>query len=235
MAIPMMLYWGQLAVLVLLATAVALLFWHFPHPSPLIRPLLAPRKRWPEGQIRHALETGRFPLGYLAYFYRDPPRHPDADQGMLAPADGLLLSADVRAGIRYVVIALSFWDMHVQRSPVAGRVVAVQPCGDDYVDWEGWNFAFLRDKHCPVQKRIVIDTAAGTFAVRLVTSLAARRIEVWVKQGDRIGRGQRIGKILLGSTVVLEVPESYVVAVPTGARVWAGQTVVIDTADHQAW
>jgi phosphatidylserine decarboxylase len=118
--------------------------------------------------------------------------------------------------------------MHVQRSPVAGAVLSVASHGDDFMDGEGREFAFLREKSCPVQKRVVVATAAGQIAVRLITSVAARRIETWVREGEEIARGQRIGRILLGSTVVLELPASVNLLVRTGDRVWAGQTVVAE-------
>ena len=148
--------------------------------------------------------------------------------GILAPADGLITSADERDGTRYLVIALSFWDMHVQRSPLAGRVVSVTARGQDFMDGEGREFAFLLEKSCPVQKRLVIETHAGRLAVRLVTSLAARRIETWVHEGDEISRGQRIGRILLGSTVVVELPAAVELRVKVGERVRAGETVVAE-------
>lgn len=224
-----MVLWIQLGVIVLLAAALLLWLRNFPYPSPLLRSFLPARKRWPESQIREWLKTGGFHNGYVSYFYRDPERNPPAGTGLLAPADGLVTSADVRDGVRYVVIALSYWDIHVQRSPLDGRVVAVESSGDTHTDGEGREFAFLRAKRCPVQQRIVIDTGMGRLAVRLITSLSARRIEAWVKTGDTITRGQRIGRILLGSTVVLEVPTHCKVNVATGARVWAGQTVIIES------
>lgn len=147
---------------------------------------------------------------------------------MLAPADGLITSADVHDGIRYLVIALSFWDMHVQRSPLAGRVVSVTAHGETFMDGEGREFAFLREKTCPVQKRLVMATQSGLVAVRLITSLAARRIETWVNEGEEIGRGQRIGRILLGSTVVLELPAAIGLHVKVGDRVRAGETLVAE-------
>jgi phosphatidylserine decarboxylase len=64
--------------------------------------------------------------------------------------------------------------------------------------------------------------------VRLITSLAARRIETWVREGEQIERGQRIGRILLGSTVVLELPPAVSLLVRTGDRVWAGETAVAE-------
>ena len=218
----------QALVLVALFAALAAWWVYFPNPSPLVRRWLPPRKRWLEKQIRGWLKSGRFQRAFLRHFYSDPERLAAPGNSVLAPADGLVTSADVRDGVRYLVIALSFWDMHVQRSPVAGRVVRVESQGDDFMDGEGREFAFLRAKACPVQKRLVIATDCGQVAVRLITSVAARRIETWVQEKDQIERGQRIGRILLGSTVVLELPVVTKLLVHTGDRVWAGQTAVAD-------
>lgn len=216
----------QIVALSLLLTACGFWWRYFPYPSPLVRRWLPPRKRWPELQIRDWLAGAPFQNSFLRYFYRDPERTPAQEGGLLAPADGIITGIDVKDGIRYLVIALSFWDMHVQRSPFAGRVVAVESSGDGFMDGEGQEFAFLREKRCPVQKRVIIKTEAGTLAVRLITSLAARRVETWVDAGATVARGQRIGRILLGSTVVLELSPRMPLSVQVGDRVWAGQTVV---------
>lgn len=218
----------QFLILVLLVAALAAWGFFFPYPSPLVRRWLPPRKRWPEAQIRQWLKDGRYHRAFLGHFYSDPERVAPPGETLIAPADGLVTSAEVCDGVRYLVIALSFWDMHVQRSPVAGRVVAVESHGDGFMDGEGREFAFLREKTCPVQKRIVIETHAATVAVRLITSLAARRIEAWVGEGEKIERGQRIGRILLGSTVVLELPSATKLLVNEGDRVWAGVTEVAE-------
>lgn len=218
----------QVVVLCLLLSAVALWAFNFPYPSPLVRWWMPPRHRWPEALIRDWLANGRFHPAFLNYFNRDPERTPPPGDSILAPADGIITGTEIRDGTRYIVIALSFWDMHVQRTGVAGRVTQVEAQGDTFMDEEGQNFAFLRDKRCPVQKRIVLDTAWGQIAVRLITSLAARRIETWVREGDDVQRGQRIGRILLGSTVVLELPASAEVRVQIGERVFAGETPIAD-------
>lgn len=218
----------QTVVLLALAAAGATSCLYFPYPSPLVRRWLPARKRWPEAQIRGWLRSGHFQRGFLRYFYRDPERTAPPGTSLLAPADGLVTSAEVRDGIRYLVIALSFWDMHVQRSPLAGKVVKVDSHGDDFMDGEGREFAFLREKGCPVQKRVLLATESGRIAVRLITSLAARRIETWVSAGNEIKRGQRIGRILLGSTVVLELPPHAMLLVRVGERVWAGETPVAE-------
>jgi len=218
----------QIVILCLLAGAIVLWAIYFPYPSPLVRRWLPPRKRWPEMQIRMWLQRGEFQSAFLRHFYSDPERVAPPGNSLVAPADGLVTSADVRGEVRYLVIALSFWDMHVQRSPLAGRVLSVESQGDGFLDGEGRDFAFLREKTCPVQKRLVIATDAGQVAVRLITSIAARRIETWVKDGEEVERGQRIGRILLGSTVVLELPATTTLLVRTGDRVWAGQTLVAE-------
>lgn len=218
----------QCTVLSVLLAALILWLRNFPYPSPLIRWLLPPRVRWPEAQIRGWIKAGRFHPTYLKYFYRDPVRIPPPGAGILAPADGILASAAVRGSVRYLVIALSFWDMHVQYFPVSGRVTSLEHLGRHFMDGEGRNFAFLQDKICPVQKRLVISAGCATFAVRLITSLAARRIEVWASEGDTVVRGDRLGRILLGSTVVLELPSEYPIKATLGQHVRAGETVVAD-------
>jgi phosphatidylserine decarboxylase len=223
----------QLVVLGALGIALAAWAVSFPHPSPLVRRWLPPRKRWPETQIRQWLKNNRFQRAFLSHFYSDPERIAPPGVTLIAPADGLVTSMDTRDGIRYLVIALSFWDMHVQRSPVAGTVISVQSHGDGFMDGEGRDFAFLREKACPVQKRLVVQAGAGEVAVRLITSLAARRIETWVDEGEQIERGQRIGRILLGSTVVLELPEAVKLLVKKGDRVWAGETEVAEGLNPQ--
>lgn len=217
----------QLAAIAILAVAVVLWAVCFPNPSPLIRLFLKPKLRWPEDQIRRWLLVGRVNKSYLSFFNRDPERILPPRSGLVAPADGMITSAEVRNGIRYLVIALSFWDVHVQRSPADGQILAITASGDSYLDGEGRNFAFLREKLCPVQTRVELKSAKyGKIAVRLVTSLAARRIEIWLNTGDHVRRGQRLGRILLGSTVVLELDARLAARVRVGQRVIAGETLV---------
>lgn len=217
----------QLVVVAMLAIAVVLWAANFPNPSPLIKPFLKPKLRWPEKQIRHWLSVGRINKGYLQFFNRDPDRRPPVEPGLVAPADGLITSIMARDGIRYVVIALTFWDVHVQRCPSDGEVRSISRTGDAFMDGEGRDFAFLKNKPCPVQSRIEFDTKAyGTVAVRLITSLAARRIEVWVSTNNPVRRSERLGRILLGSTVVLELDERMRLHVQCGQRVVAGETLV---------
>lgn len=218
---------AQLTILAILGLAIFLWAINFPNPSPLIKPFLKPKTRWPERQIISWISADRINKGYLSFFNRDPERYPPSTAGLVAPADGLITSAEVRDNVRYLVIALTFWDVHVQRSPAAGEIVSVTKAGTDFVNREGVDFAFLREKKCPVQARIEIRTKGyGNLAVRLITSLWAQRIEVWVEAGNSVSRGDRLGRILLGSTVVLELPPELPLCIKTGQRVAAGETLV---------
>jgi phosphatidylserine decarboxylase len=217
----------QVLALIFLAVIAAIWAIHFPYSSPWLRTFLSPKRRWPERQIRGWLQSGRFRQNFLKFFNRDPVRTRPPEPGLLAPADGLVTSAEVQDGTRYLVIALNFWDMHVQRRPAEGRIVAIEPSGDTFMDGEGRDFSFLREKRCPVQTRVALDTPPyGRLAVRLITSLAARRIEVWPQEGDTVERGQRLDRILLGSTVVLEIPQAFPLCVELGQRVRTGETLV---------
>src|SRR3546814_3694012 len=110
------------------------------------------------------LKKGQFRRAVLRHFDSDPERIAPPGTSMLAPADGLVTSAEVRGEVCYLVIALSFWDMHVQRSPVSGTVLKVESHGDGFMDGEGREFAFLQEKSCPVQKRLVIAADCGQVA-----------------------------------------------------------------------
>jgi len=76
------------------------------------------------------VENWAIPTLVSGIFYRDPERIPPPGSAILAPADGLVIGTEVRNGIRYLVIALSFWDMHVQRSPISGKVIRTRISGE---------------------------------------------------------------------------------------------------------
>jgi phosphatidylserine decarboxylase len=84
----------------------------------------------------------------------------------------------------------------------------------------------MREHGAPVQKVVTIKGALGTVKVRLITSYWARRIRVWVQPGQHLKKGERISRMLLGSTVVLQLPPDMAVGVKPGQRVTAGETIL---------
>ncbi len=220
----------QILILAICAVSVGELACYFPAPSPLIQPFLSPKLRWPTAQIRHWVETGYFDPSYLEFFARDPNRQVPSGDNLVSPADGRVQDVEYRLGKTFVVIGLSFWDVHVVRSPFEGAVESVQLEGAsvsrDEPKAELKDSFFLRGKDAPVQAVVDLATGSGKMTVRLITSYWASRLKVWVHVGEHVQKGQRIGRILLGSTVVLELPGKVTLPIKAGQRVTGGETIL---------
>lgn len=151
---------------------------------------------------------------FTAYFFRDPERR--IGEGVVSPADGRI---DYIANGR-LEIFMSPFDCHVNRAPVGGEVLKVE---------------FREGKVLPAYRRvkdarmneIVIKAEDGIFRVFQIAGIFARRIVCYVKEGDRLEKGERIGIIRFGSRVVLEVPEGYRFVKKVGDKVKAGETVAV--------
>ena len=158
-------------------------------------------------------------LLFTANFFRDPRRTPPADPGvLLSPADGRIIRADARR----VSIFMNVFDVHVCRSPVAGRVAAITRAPGRFL-------AAMKDAASEHNERTSILVASDRFGpVRftLVAGLIARRIVCRTVEGQDLAAGDRVGIIRFGSRVDLDLPESVRTAVRVGDRVRAGKTVV---------
>ncbi|MCB9869913.1 MAG: phosphatidylserine decarboxylase [Planctomycetes bacterium] len=217
----------QVTLLLICAGLVLQFASSFPYPGPVVRPFLGPKERWPEQQIRAWAKNSQFRSDFWEFFTRDPVRTLPSDAGMLAPADGLFRFHEWRDGTQYVVIALSFWDVHFQWCPCDGEVLSIEDRGDTFMDGEGKAFAYLHEKVCPVQKIITLQTAWGTIRIRLITSISARRLKVFVTKGQKVKRGQKLGQILAGSTVVVELPSDLRVLPAVNTRMVGSETVLV--------
>lgn len=220
----------QTALLGLCALVVALWAVDFPYPSPMISPFLPPNERWPTAEIMHWVEARTFAPGFLEFFARDPERIIPPGDNLVSPADGLVQIVTYRGGVTYLVIGLSFWDVHVVRTPIAGVVKGIEQEGLYFSRNESKadtrKSFFLRGKAAPVQQIVTLATSFGTVRVRLITSYWASRLKVWVHEGQRVDKGERLGRILLGSTVVFEVPGRVGFSVKVGERVKGGESIV---------
>ncbi len=220
----------QIVLLVVCFFAVGEWAVNFPYPSPVIKPLLSPKLRWPTNQVIEWVETQSFDPAFKKFFYRDPERTVPAGPDLVAAADGLVQLISFRDGISFIVIGLSFWDVHVVRTPISGVVTDVESDGTYYAKNptradRDVSF-FVRGKAAPVQQIVTLQTSIGILKVRLITSYWASRIKVWVHPGQHLDKGQRIGRMLLGSTVVVELPGKTNFAVTPMQRVTAGETII---------
>ena len=165
---------------------------------------------------------------FVAAFFRNPPRFIAGDErSVVAPADGRVLEAgeiELPDGskAKRVGIFLSVFNVHVNRAPIAGRVVSIERGGTSFLA------AFdRRAEDLNVRCTLTLDTAQGE-RVRVVqiTGLIARRIVCHPLVGDWLRRGDRYGLIRFGSRTDVVLPLSAELRVRRGDRVRGGSSVV---------
>ncbi|MGW0501316.1 phosphatidylserine decarboxylase [Micromonospora sp. NPDC003241] len=165
----------------------------------------------------------------VAAFFRDPQRDvPEDPSAVVAAADGEVLSVqrlhDERFGdgeFLRVAVFLSVLDVHVNRAPVAGKVV------DYFVADGGFVNAMKPDAEHNVAAYTVLDTAHGTVVVAQRTGLIARRIVQRAPIGALLARGERFGLIRFGSRTDVYLPaDAAEPLVGPGDKVVGGASVI---------
>jgi phosphatidylserine decarboxylase len=164
----------------------------------------------------------------IALFFRDPERRPPATPGaVLAPADGrVMFAGDARpdeapAGAwLQVTIFLSLFDVHVNRTPVSGRVTRIERRAGTFLA------AFRTASHGNTRTEISIDHGGTVVVFRQVVGVLARRIVCRLAPGDEVATGARIGLMKFGSRMDVFVPRASTLAVGRGDRVTAGESVI---------
>jgi phosphatidylserine decarboxylase len=187
--------------------------------------LLAHRRR-PDSTLWLVPAVAALPV---ALFFRDPRRLVPEDEGaVVSSADGTVLSVQRLTDERFgpgewlrVAVFLSVLDVHVNRSPVAGRVV-------DVVREEGgYAMAQSASAEHNVACYTVLETPRGRVVVAQRTGLIARRIVHRAPVGRMLARGERYGLIRFGSRTDVYLPADAADAlVAPGDRVIGGETVI---------
>ncbi|MFN7176877.1 MAG: phosphatidylserine decarboxylase [Thermaurantiacus sp.] len=170
-------------------------------------------------------------------FFRDPVRvSPVGDDILVAPADGLvsqikevpippqLAGEGGLTGARAVRVSifLSVFDVHINRTPTAGRVARLT-----YVPGKFLNANLDKASEDNERQYLLIETADGTrVGVVQIAGLIARRILTFVSEGETLLSGERFGLIRFGSRTDLYVPEGYVLQIGKGQRAIGGETVI---------
>jgi phosphatidylserine decarboxylase len=164
---------------------------------------------------------------YMAFFFRDPERQCTNDERLIvSPADGRVvlaepLSPQVEGSPTQVSIFLSLLDVHINRSPIAGQIIAV-------VHKPGKFHIASRDV-ASVENEQNIITVRGryvTIVLRQIAGVLARRVVLWKKAGDYVRLGERVGLMKFGSRMDVIMPPEVEVLVRKGDRVLAGISVI---------
>jgi phosphatidylserine decarboxylase len=165
---------------------------------------------------------------FVLAFFRNPARAiPGDERTVVSPADGRVIAVghverpDGGKALR-IGIFLSVFDVHVNRAPVAGRVLSVERAGHGFVA------AFNPEaEHRNVRCTLALETARGERVdVVQITGLIARRIVCQPRVGEWIARGARYGLIRFGSRTDVVLPPGAQARVAPGDRVRGGSSVL---------
>lgn len=183
---------------------------------------------------------GFIATGWCAYFFRDPERTTPVRDGLvIAPADGKVTAIEEvtppaelgldRAVRTRISIFLSVFDVHIARSPVAGRVAEAE-----YVPGLFLNAALDKASEDNERQALTFETRDGArIGCVLIAGLVARRILTFTAKGATVEAGERIGLIRFGSRADIYLPPGKVPLVSVGQRAVAGETVLADLASGE--
>jgi len=161
-----------------------------------------------------------------AFFFRDPERIPPTDAGVVvSPADGRVMEVteeevEGHAG-RRISIFLSILDVHVNRSPMAGRVGKVE-----YRRGRFYNAMRSRASVDNEQNVIHLQTERGEIVFKQIAGAIARRVVCWKRPGDEVKLGERIGLIRFGSRMDVWLPQDAEIVARPGQHVAGGVSVL---------
>ena len=163
---------------------------------------------------------------FFLWFFRDPNRMIPAGDGLIvSPGDGLVtetVSIRTPEGERQrISIFLSVFDVHVNRSPIAGVLSTVRYQKGKYLN--AMNPASVESNE---QNIVTVRGENMEVTFKQIAGLLARRIVFHYKQGDLVERGQRVGLIKFGSRVDVVVPAEAELMVKVGQRVKGGASVL---------
>jgi phosphatidylserine decarboxylase len=163
---------------------------------------------------------------FFLWFFRDPERSiPDAAGAVVSPGDGKVTDVSIVTvgGEKQtrISIFLSVFDVHVNRSPIAGVVREVRYQRGKYLNAMNEASAELNE-----QNIVRVEGDGQVVIFKQIAGLLARRIVFTPKIGDRLERGQRVGLIKFGSRVDVQFEASAAVRVKVGDRVRGGASVL---------
>ncbi|MFM8790290.1 MAG: phosphatidylserine decarboxylase [Chthoniobacterales bacterium] len=168
-------------------------------------------------------------IAFTLYFFRDPNRVIPQGPGLyVSPADGrvtdtLEMEETEVTGqkMRRIGIFLSVFDVHVNRTPAAGRVVYTAEHAGTYHDAR----SPMASTH-NAARTWGFDCDGRTIVVRQITGAIARRIVPWAFLGDKLARGEHFGMIRFGSRTEVFLPLEASVSVSVGEQVKGGASVI---------
>ncbi len=149
---------------------------------------------------------------FFLYFFRDADRR--IGDGIISPADGKVLYVKGNE----IAIFMSIFDMHVNLAPYDGKI-------EKMIYKKGEHKPAYGDTSKNERMEIYMDTEIGEIVIAQIAGIFARRILPYVKEGQYIKKGEKIGIIKFGSRVELKLPKNCKIVVKKGGKIKAGGTI----------
>jgi phosphatidylserine decarboxylase len=158
---------------------------------------------------------------FCLYFFRDPKIEITQGENLiLSPCNGTVLEVSENETEKVVRVFLSVLDVHLQRSPIAGKVLSVEHKPGKLLK------AMEPEAHIVNEQNVItIENENGKYLVKQIAGILARRCVSWIKPGDILKLGDKIGVIKFSSQVDLHMPKNVEVKVKKGNKVVSGVTI----------
>ena len=159
---------------------------------------------------------------FCLYFFRDPDREIPVGPVAVSPADGKVVAVRPEGpSQRRVSIFLNIFDVHVNRTPIAGTITNVE--------YHKGRFLVASKEKASVQNeqnKVIVEGDGTRVVFKQIAGLIARRIVFNKKPGDTVAAGERVGLIKFGSRVDVLFGPEWDIVVREGARVAAGSSIL---------
>jgi phosphatidylserine decarboxylase len=164
----------------------------------------------------------------FAFFFRDPQRTPPQGQNVVvSPADGKVIKIEdisdhpeVQGPAKCISIFLSLFDVHFTRSPITAEIKKV--------DYHPGKFFPAYREQASLQNEansLLLSSPVANIFLRQMVGIAARRIKCYVKPGERVEAGQKIGLMYFGSRVDVYLPGNIEIKIRLNQKVKGGLTI----------
>jgi phosphatidylserine decarboxylase len=159
---------------------------------------------------------------FMAFFFRDPKRVPPADPDVVvSPADGRVTRIAPSGSGNVISIFLSPLDVHINRSPIPGKIVDVVYSPGKFLMATNEKASLVNE-----QNALTIQGEKITVVCKQIAGILARRVVCWKGKGDNLGLGERFGMIKFSSRTDVLLPPNVQITVKEGQRVRGGTTVI---------
>lgn len=159
---------------------------------------------------------------FMAYFFRDPERMISGEADIIvSPADGRVTRVEENENGKFVSIFLSPVDVHINRSPIAGKVRKVSYINGKKMPATSNQASLINERNS-----LTIEGEKITVICTQIAGIVARRIVCWKREGDSLSLGERFGLIKFSSRTDLQMPFNVDVLVKVDDKVKGGETII---------